>query len=389
MNLINSLIFFGAPSYKIESEALQNRINVERTKIYFQHTKMSFISLILGLSIGVILLTFFEVSWIFVLLWAITLLVFGLILFLYENSVKKQIFTSKNVVSYIGKRLAINFCIALIWGFFIQLMPDSSKLGYTLSYIAMSTFIHIGFLSYSIVPIQFLINFLGVLLPFELKLLNQYAKTNNSFFAILATIFVLCEGILFIKALVNAKTAIQAIILQEKLKDEISASSKAKKQIEYLAYHDQLTKVWNRHYIQMRLESLFCKKKTFGIILLDINYFKKINDTYGHAFGDKFLIQFVQTIQPALPKNALLGRFGGDEFIVLFTECTDALLDHTKTTLKETLQKMYTIDEISMNGSTSIGTALYPKDGNDIEALIHFADKSMYDDKKIDHLQEN
>jgi diguanylate cyclase (GGDEF)-like protein len=389
MNLINSLIFFGAPSYKIESEALQNRINVERTKIYFQHTKMSFISLILGLSIGVILLTFFEVSWIFVLLWAITLLVFGLILFLYENSVKKQIFTSKNVVSYIGKRLAITFCIALIWGFFIQLMPDSSKLGYTLSYIAMSTFIHIGFLSYSIVPIQFLINFLGVLLPFELKLLNQYAKTNNSFFAILATIFVLCEGILFIKALVNAKTAIQAIILQEKLKDEISASSKAKKQIEYLAYHDQLTKVWNRHYIQMRLESLFCKKKTFGIILLDINYFKKINDTYGHAFGDKFLIQFVQTIQPALPKNALLGRFGGDEFIVLFTECTDALLDHTKTTLKETLQKMYTIDEISMNGSTSIGTALYPKDGNDIEALIHFADKSMYDDKKIDHLQEN
>jgi diguanylate cyclase (GGDEF)-like protein len=389
MNLINSLIFFGAPSYKIESEALQNRINVERTKIYFQHTKMSFISLILGLSIGVILLTFFEVSWIFVLLWAITLLVFGLILFLYENSVKKQIFTSKNVVSYIGKRLAITFCIALICGFFIQLMPDSSKLGYTLSYIAMSTFIHIGFLSYSIVPIQFLINFLGVLLPFELKLLNQYAKTNNSFFAILATIFVLCEGILFIKALVNAKTAIQAIILQEKLKDEISASSKAKKQIEYLAYHDQLTKVWNRHYIQMRLESLFCKKKTFGIILLDINYFKKINDTYGHAFGDKFLIQFVQTIQPALPKNALLGRFGGDEFIVLFTECTDALLDHTKTTLKETLQKMYTIDEISMNGSTSIGTALYPKDGNDIEALIHFADKSMYDDKKIDHLQEN
>lgn len=389
MNLINSLIFFGAPSYKIESEALQNRINVERTKIYFQHTKMSFISLILGLSIGVILLTFFEVSWIFVLLWAITLLVFGLILFLYENSVKKQIFTSKNVVSYIGKRLAITFCIALIWGFFIQLMPDSSKLGYTLSYIAMSTFIHIGFLSYSIVPIQFLINFLGVLLPFELELLNQYAKTNNSFFAILATIFVLCEGILFIKALVNAKTAIQAIILQEKLKDEISASSKAKKQIEYLAYHDQLTKVWNRHYIQMRLESLFCKKKTFGIILLDINYFKKINDTYGHAFGDKFLIQFVQTIQPALPKNALLGRFGGDEFIVLFTECTDALLDHTKTTLKETLQKMYTIDEISMNGSTSIGTALYPKDGNDIETLIHFADKSMYDDKKIDHLQEN
>jgi diguanylate cyclase (GGDEF)-like protein len=389
MNLINSLIFFGAPSYKIESEALQNRINVERTKIYFQHTKMSFISLILGLSIGVILLTFFEVSWIFVLLWAITLLVFGLILFLYENSVKKQIFTSKNVVSYIGKRLAITFCIALICGFFIQLMPDSSKLGYTLSYIAMSTFIHIGFLSYSIVPIQFLINFLGVLLPFELKLLNQYAKTNNSFFAILATIFVLCEGILFIKALVNAKTAIQAIILQEKLKDEISASSKAKKQIEYLAYHDQLTKVWNRHYIQMRLESLFCKKKTFGIILLDINYFKKINDTYGHAFGDKFLIQFVQTIQPALPKNALLGRFGGDEFIVLFTECTDALLDHTKTTLKETLQKMYTIDEISMNGSTSIGTALYPKDGNNIETLIHFADKSMYDDKKIDHLQEN
>jgi len=389
MNLINSLIFFGAPSYQIKSEVLQNRINVERTQIYFQHTKVSFISLLLGLSIGVILLTFFEISWIFVLLWGMTLFVFGLLLFLYENSVKKQIFNSKNITSFIGKRLAITFCIALIWGFFIQLMPDSSKLGYTLSYIAMSTFIHIGFLSYSILPIQFLISFLGVLFPFELELLNQYSKTNDSFFAILAMIFILCEGILFIKALVNAKTAIQAIILQEKLKDEISASSEAKKQIEYLAYHDQLTKVWNRHYIQMRLESLFCEKKTFGIILLDINYFKKINDTYGHAFGDKFLIQFVQTIQPALPQNTFLGRFGGDEFIILMEKCTDTLLEQTKTKLKELLQKMYTIDEISMNGSTSIGTALYPKNAKNIEALIHFADKSMYDDKRIDHLQEN
>lgn len=389
MHILNSIIFFGAPRSEVTSETLKNRVNIERTKIYFQHTKMALVSIFLGLSIGVVLLALFKVSWLYITTWGGALCAFGITLFRYEYFVKKQLFTPEVIASFISKRLIITFCIALVWGLFIQLIPDSSKLGYTLSYIAMSTFIHIGFLSYSIIPIQFLTNFLGVLLPFEIVLINEYIKTNDPFFALLAAIFVLCEGLLFLKALINARTSIHTIILQEKLKNEVIVSSEAKKQIEYLAYHDQLTGVWNRHYIQMQLEALHRKEKVFGIILLDINYFKQINDTYGHSFGDGFLIQFVKIIQSALPNDALLGRFGGDEFIVLLPACTNIILEETKLSLKTLLAKTYTIETIEINGSTSIGTALYPKNAQNIETLIHFADKSMYADKRNDHLKND
>lgn len=386
MSILHSLIFFGAPRSEIDSNDLNDRVNLERAKIYFSHTKISLLSLFLGLVIGVVLLDFFEVSWTLITLWSLALSALGIVLFRYEQQVHAVTLTPQNVGILIAKRLGISFGIALVWGLFIPLMPESSKVAYTFSYIAMSTFVHIGFLSFSLIPVQFSVNFLGVLLPLEVTLIGKYFKTDDPFFAILAAIFMLCEGVLFLKALVNATTAVRVIVLNEKLKDEILASAEAKKRIEYLAYHDHLTGVWNRRYIENFIDALRKERQTFGIILLDMNYFKEINDTYGHAFGDELLIGFVQTIQPTLPKSACLGRLGGDEFIVVLRECHSyTTLEETMFTLKALLKKVYTINTVEITSSTSVGAALYPIDANDVEALIRLADERMYADKHNDH----
>ncbi|WP_442764672.1 GGDEF domain-containing protein, partial [Sulfurospirillum cavolei] len=134
------------------------------------------------------------------------------------------------------------------------------------------------------------------------------------------------------------------------------------------------------------IDTLRKERQTFGIVLLDINYFKEINDTYGHAFGDELLIGFVQTMQPALPKSACLGRLGGDEFIVVLRECHSyTVLEETMLTLKALLKKVYTINAVEITSSTSVGAALYPIDANDVEALIRLADERMYADKHKDH----
>lgn len=390
MSTLQNIIFFGIPHGEIHSLELKKRVNVERSKIYFENAIGTLSALFLGLILAIILLSFFKVHVVDILLWAIVLSGLGVVVFLYEKSVINEGF-SKEIRTYeVLIRLLVGFCIALVWGFFAQLMPNDSMIGYTLSYIAMSTFINIGMLSYSVLPLQYFIYFAGALVPLEIKLGINYYTTNDTFYLILAAIFFLCEVVLLRRALINSKTAIQAIILNEKLKDEIQKHTQAQTHIEFLAYHDHLTGAWNRRYIELFLNKLLHSTQTqgkhFGVMLIDINYFKPINDTYGHNFGDELLSLFTQHLQSNLPKNAILGRFGGDEFIIIFENIASyqALEEHGHM-LKKALFKTYTINHIAIDSSASIGWAISSKEINDIDTLIKTADERMYEDKKIDH----
>ena len=97
MSILHSLIFFGAPRSEIDSNDLNDRVNLERAKIYFSHTKISLLSLFLSLVIGVVLLDFFEVSWTLITLWSLALSALGIVLFRYEQQVHAVTLTPQNV----------------------------------------------------------------------------------------------------------------------------------------------------------------------------------------------------------------------------------------------------------------------------------------------------
>lgn len=168
---------------------------------------------------------------------------------------------------------------------------------------------------------------------------------------------------------------------------DITARKRDEAQINHLAFHDQLTGLWNRGALQEKLDTMLngASDSNFAAILfIDIDNFKIVNDTYGHAFGDKILVviggMLTQIVQDT---ESYVIRMGGDEFVVI-------LLDiNNKTEAAAFAQKICDLflTPLQVEGnqlyvSFSIGLTLYPDDGSTAEKLLKNADFAMYQAKE-------
>ncbi|MFT6268365.1 MAG: diguanylate cyclase (GGDEF)-like protein/PAS domain S-box-containing protein [Alphaproteobacteria bacterium] len=161
-----------------------------------------------------------------------------------------------------------------------------------------------------------------------------------------------------------------------KRKDEIA-------RLEHLAHYDHLTKIPNRFVLLDRLEHLIEQatrdKKSFALLFIDLDKFKNINDTKGHAFGDQVLIETALSIKKTIRNSDTVARFGGDEFVVLLENLSHKNDANTMVELLyETLNSTLMIKNESFKVSCSIGLAIYPDEGTTSDSLIAAADKSMY-----------
>ncbi|MCR5655109.1 MAG: diguanylate cyclase [Lachnospiraceae bacterium] len=152
------------------------------------------------------------------------------------------------------------------------------------------------------------------------------------------------------------------------------------------ASHDLMTGLYNRKEIERRVDGYIkdgAEKERAIIILLDMDFFKEINDTYGHPVGDKVLIHFAEVITEIFGEKGSIGRLGGDEFVVFLPNTgMDAELKHK---LNEVLEKMRERREYGGNQlrlSCSIGVSVYPLHGTTRSELYHAADIALYAAKK-------
>ncbi|MGN7479020.1 GGDEF domain-containing protein [Solibacillus silvestris] len=154
--------------------------------------------------------------------------------------------------------------------------------------------------------------------------------------------------------------------------------------VKYLSERDPLTGTYNRRtveqYFQKAAKICDIKKQTLGIIMLDLNNFKEINDEYGHHKGDELLIQIASALNKYVTKNDLVARWGGDEFIILVPNIEEEFaIDYV-----QKLQRAITLQssESFSNVEASVGYAIYPQQGSSFQKLVQKADAYMYKEKK-------
>lgn len=164
---------------------------------------------------------------------------------------------------------------------------------------------------------------------------------------------------------------------------DITFRKQAEDRLRYLATHDPLTGLANRYLFQDHLHQALTQarrsKRSLAVMLLDLDRFKIINDTLGHAKGDLVLKGEAQLLKSVIRESDTAARLGGDEFIVLLTELTD-LEDAVRIAGKilEAMARPYVFNGREYAVTASVGISLFPLHGEDPEVLIKNADTAMY-----------
>lgn len=165
--------------------------------------------------------------------------------------------------------------------------------------------------------------------------------------------------------------------------EDISEKKEANRKIEHLAYYDSLTGLSNRSTFMDRLHQALAlanrEQRQVGLLFLDLDNFKDVNDTKGHDFGDKLLKEVARRLSASMRESDTLARLGGDEFVVVLTSVNS--LESVAAKARRVLANFaesFVIDGQQIFATASIGIALYPSDGLDVEGLFKCADTAMY-----------
>jgi len=163
---------------------------------------------------------------------------------------------------------------------------------------------------------------------------------------------------------------------------DLTEEHAAQKRIEQLAYNDVLTGLPNRLMLSQRAEfALRVAERNdgeCGVFFIDLDRFKNINDSMGHTFGDRVLVEVAQRLKACLRDTDTLCRLGGDEFVIFLQEIDARGAEVLAQRILEALGQTLRIDDMQFSIGCSIGIALYPEDGKTLDTLIKCADTAMY-----------
>ena len=180
----------------------------------------------------------------------------------------------------------------------------------------------------------------------------------------------------FHQQLVDACTHLCALALERE---------HARARIRQLAFYDGLTGLPNRSLLQAKADQAIAaaarNEEQLAVLFIDLDRFKQVNDSLGHPAGDELLRNVAHRLQQVLRGSDIAGRLSGDEFVVVVPQCDAEHVTNTIERLHELLAAPLTIAEASLAISASIGIAMFPADGRDMETLLQRADMAMYQAK--------
>jgi diguanylate cyclase (GGDEF)-like protein len=190
--------------------------------------------------------------------------------------------------------------------------------------------------------------------------------------------------ILYIIYTLNYKRFIQKqnALLACSVEDKTEELKKQNKEMEYLAHHDALTKLPNKNLFIERLEQIIDNRKDenqkLSVLLLDLDRFKEVNDTYGHDIGDLLLQQIAKRLSVCIGSDDMVARISGDEFAILLVDRDYTTIITVLEKIFEEIKKPFIILGIEIHTTFSIGISSYIQDGKTPDILLRNADTAMY-----------
>ncbi len=172
------------------------------------------------------------------------------------------------------------------------------------------------------------------------------------------------------------------------LAQDVSSRIQAEERLQYMATHDGLTGLPNSVLLNVRLEAAIGRARRtrgrVGVMFLDLDHFKDVNDSLGHRVGDLLLKELARRIRAALRQSDVLARVSGDEFVIVLEDFPDEFgPEHVARKVLGEVRRPFEIEGHEIHVSASLGLALHPDDGADGETLLKNADAAMYHAKEL------
>jgi diguanylate cyclase (GGDEF)-like protein/PAS domain S-box-containing protein len=206
----------------------------------------------------------------------------------------------------------------------------------------------------------------GYLKDFEMKLKKQDGKIMDCLLTVMAK-----------------RNENKEIVGYQGIIRDITATKQAEETIRHMAYHDTLTGLPNRALfidrLTMAVSNALRTEKNVAVMMLDLDKFKQVNDVLGHRMGDLLLKAVAERLKKMLRQSDTVARMGGDEFMIILPEIAhDFDAEMVAEKIIGTFQRPFNLETEELSVTASIGVAVFPKDGKDVETLVKRADIAMY-----------
>jgi diguanylate cyclase (GGDEF)-like protein len=259
--------------------------------------------------------------------------------------------------------------------------------------LMLSTVVSTATLAYAVIPTQYLwtaaVCFTPLLGRFAYRGLAQQDQT----FGALALLAVIWLVVVLNKSRLASRTAHEALVLNRRLQDEIEEHERTREALRQLALVDPLTGLGNRRHFDATLHRTLSQAERdgsrFGVLAIDLDDFKLLNDRFGHPMGDALLQAVAQRLQAAVRAGDFCARVGGDEFAVIVLGVHSASdLQGVSQKLRAELKQANPFNAAAPPNRASVGWAVYPDDGGNAIDLMALADARMYLDKNAHKLPQ-
>ena len=365
--------------------ATADRVQLERIRVFFGHAGGNMLNVMAGAVLIAIVLRMGGADPSVLATWFVLLALVCAGVPLFERHVARVGITAGNGLRLRNIRIGFGAVMATFYGVAGFLLPDAgTQVHDTFLFIIVSAMVMVATLGYTVMPLYYVVLDAVSLVPLTGRFAWQFAVSGDNYYLLLTVVAIVWQVVVLLKARRVSLTAIGAIELNQRLRDEIEEHDRTKEMIRHMALHDVLTGLANRRYFEemlaRALSNALREGGCFGLLVIDLDGFKPINDRHGHVAGDALLKTLGQRLSGVTRAGDFCARIGGDEFaIIVGGVAGEADMLQLAAKVGAALSRPIVLDGgLALEIGASVGHAICPDDGASADQLIGVADQRMY-----------